>query len=332
MTDRDAQYVLAHHFPPWAAVRQIEPLDGAGGWSGSRLWRVTAELGDVFSLRRFPEGDWGPRLALVRDVLARVFAGGLTVVPVPLPSTAGASAVEHGGRWWELTPWMPGTADFRAQPTRERLRAAMQTLARFHRLASSGSLSRVSYDRAPALIDRCSSFRRIEQRAAQLAAHLHPGLDEALDHRAARLLDLYRIVAPQVAPRVSRAAENKYFLQPAIRDIHRDHVLFRGDEVTGLVDFGAMRIDTPLADVARLVGSLVADDAEARRLALDAYSEVRPLSEDDRGLIDLLDESGLAVAAVNWLTWLYLDRRDMGAAAPIVQRLDEILARLERRR
>ena len=60
-------------------------------------------------------------------------------------------------------------------------------------------------------------------------------------------------------------------LSPAIRDIHHDHVLFSGDQVTGLVDFGILRIDTPLADMARLVGSLVADDEPARKFALDIF-------------------------------------------------------------
>jgi homoserine kinase type II len=117
-------------------------------------------------------------------------------------------------------------------------------------------------------------------------------------------------------------------LQPAIRDIHHDHVLFTGDEVTGLIDFGAMRIDTPLADVARLVGSLAGDDCEARQIALQAYSELRPLSDADRQCIDLLDRTGVVLSAFNWLSWLYLDRRDMGAAAPIARRLHEIRIRL----
>ncbi|MBW8885212.1 MAG: phosphotransferase [Planctomycetia bacterium] len=121
-------------------------------------------------------------------------------------------------------------------------------------------------------------------------------------------------------------------LQPAIRDVHHDHVLFTGEEVTGLIDFGAMRIDTPLADVARLVGSLVGDDHEARQFACDAYSELRPLSEADRRLIDVLDETGVVLGALNWLIWLYIEHRDMGPVGPIVKRLNELLTRLEIRK
>jgi homoserine kinase type II len=121
-------------------------------------------------------------------------------------------------------------------------------------------------------------------------------------------------------------------LQPAIRDIHRDHVLFTGDEVTGLVDFGALRIDTPLADLARLIGSLASDNAAARQLALDAYAAVIPLSNTDRQLVDLLDDSGILLGGLNWLQWLYVERRDIGELLPIIARLDEIVGRLTRRR
>lgn len=148
--------------------------------------------------------------------------------------------------------------------------------------------------------------------------------------------------APQVLALACQALERPSFgsllgltpelrLQPAIRDIHHDHVLFTGDEVTGILDFGAMRIDTPLTDIARLVGSLVGDDHDARQFAFDAYAGLRPLSDADRRLIDVLDETRLILGALNWLTWLYVERRDMGPIGPIVRRMGEILMRLEGR-
>ena len=65
-------------------------------------------------------------------------------------------------------------------------------------------------------------------------------------------------------------------VQPCIRDIWHDHVLFTGDEVTGIIDFGAMDIDTPATDVARLLGSLVGDDEAGWRTASSAYSADSP--------------------------------------------------------
>jgi Ser/Thr protein kinase RdoA (MazF antagonist) len=156
-------------------------------------------------------------------------------------------------------------------------------------------------------------------------------LGNEIDDRAVRLWAIAGHALQRRSFAEALAAAPQLILQPAIRDVHHEHVLFTGDEVTGLIDFGALRIDTPLADVARLVGSLVGDDQEARTFAFDAYSERRPLGEMDRRLIDVLDESSVVLGAMNWLTWLYVERRDMGAVGPIVTRLDQILSRLESR-
>jgi homoserine kinase type II len=124
------------------------------------------------------------------------------------------------------------------------------------------------------------------------------------------------------------AAIGELRLQPAIRDIHDEHVLFTGDEVTGLIDFGALRIDTPLTDVARLMGSLVGSNYEQQQAALNHYAELRPLTEEDRRTIQLLDNAGVILSAANWLTWLYVERRDMGESQPIARRLDRLIQRL----
>src|SRR5205085_7730253 len=98
-------------------------------------------------------------------------------------------------------------------------------------------------------------------------------LGNGIDGRAVRLLAAAGEAVQKPALMEALAVAPQLALQPAIRDVHHEHVLFTGDQVTGLIDFGALRIDTPLTDVARLVGSLVGDDAEARRIALDAYAE-----------------------------------------------------------
>jgi hypothetical protein len=56
---------------------------------------------------------------------------------------------------------------------------------------------------------------------------------------------------------------------------------------------------------------------------------LRPLSQAERGIIDLLDQSNAVLSGLNWLRWLYVDRRDMGPLARVRHRLDEIAARLK---
>ena len=78
-------------------------------------------------------------------------------------------------------------------------------------------------------------------------------------------------------------------------------MLFTGDEVTGIVDFGGVDIDTPATDIARLLGSLVGDDEAGWREGIAAYSAVRPLTADEELVAKALDTSGLIVAGCNWL-------------------------------
>jgi homoserine kinase type II len=205
----------------------------------------------------------------------------------------------------------------------------MDALAQFHQLAAACE-SRMG--QAPAILDRQRQMQFLRDgELARIERALQQPLDGELDQRMALLFRLASGSLSDAFTGRMLAINDELCLQPAIRDIHHDHVLFTGDEVTGIIDFGALRIDTPLVDVARLVGSLAGDDREARAFALASYSEVRPLSERERQLIDLLDESGLVLAAFNWLKWLCVERRDMGATGPIVQRLDGIIGRLQKR-
>jgi homoserine kinase type II len=326
MSSLDFHTVLSAYRLDANSLPQIEPLGNAGGWSGSRLWRLKDAAGRELCLRRWSlEHPTRDRLRLIHSVLSGM-AFELPIVAFPLRTAAGGTFVEHEGHLWELTHWLPGKADFHVRPTRPRLRNAMSALAKFHELAAR-------YQRqvglAPTIDDcrrrmktlRVKGWALIEQSILTL-------LGNALDDRRQRLFHLAQqaFARPQLVERL--AAVSEVFVQPAIRDIHHDHLLFTGDDVTGIVDFGAMRIDTPLTDIARLIGSLVGDDFNARQFACDAYGELRPLTETDRLLIDLLDEIGLGFAALNWLIWLYVDRRDMGPIEPIARRLDAIIGRL----
>jgi len=327
--DLDIWAVLSFYALDRQMVRRVESIGSGGGWSGSRLWRVTDVVGRELCLRQWPrEHPSAERLRLIHEVLLGVAAAGIRFVPAPLSATSGGTFVPHDDHLWELTPWLPGRADFHVRPTRPRLRAAMRAVAEFHRAAAA--IVPQQRGPAPALADRQARLKAL--RGGELdaiAAAVARGLSPDLDVRARPVLELSRHRLAHVAEQIESARNIELPLQPAIRDIHHEHVLFTGDEVTGIVDFGALRIDTPLADVARLIGSLLGNDGEARQFALAAYAETCPLSETDRQLIDLLDESGIVLGGLNWLEWLYVERRDMGEVAPIVRRLDKIVARLE---
>lgn len=105
-------------------------------------------------------------------------------------------------------------------------------------------------------------------------------------------------------------------------------MLFVGDDVSGLIDFGAMQPDSVAADIARLLGSLAGDDRQAWTTGLAAYESVRPLSEPERTLIPIFDQANTVLSGLNWLQWIYLDRRQFDNRQAVMQRLDGNLPRL----
>jgi homoserine kinase type II len=117
-------------------------------------------------------------------------------------------------------------------------------------------------------------------------------------------------------------------LQPCIRDIWHDHVLFDGDTVTGLVDFGAVQIDTPATDVARLLGSLVGDDSTGWREGLTAYSTTRLLSDQESLAVFALDVAGTILAGCNWIRWIYVDGRQFPNEEQTKSRFSQFLKRI----
>jgi Ser/Thr protein kinase RdoA (MazF antagonist) len=119
-------------------------------------------------------------------------------------------------------------------------------------------------------------------------------------------------------------------LQPCLGDIWHDHVLFSGEEVTGLVDFGSIKVDHVTIDLGRLLGSLIGDDAEARRRGIEVYTQIRPLALEDISLIQVLDETGTLLGAANWLIWLYRDRRAFENLEQVSRRLGALVERLEK--
>lgn len=305
----------------------------SGGFSGSEIWRLEA-AGRRYCLRRWPAEHPAPeRLTFIHLVLREAAAQGLDFVPVPLQATAGTTFIEAAGRLWELTPWLPGRADFWAHPTAQRLAAALQTLAQFHQATQDiGSTEVGGVSPAPALVERRDQLARllaggIEQLVAAVSRKtVRPQLDSSL-REALRLTPR---LGERLLPQLKAACREPLRLQPAIRDLWHDHVLFTGERVTGLVDYGALRIDTPLTDIARLVGSLVEDDPPQRSAALAAYSAIRPLSAGDRQLIDLLDHSSVLLGLANWARWLYVERRQFTDLAGVEARILKLTSRLSR--
>jgi Ser/Thr protein kinase RdoA (MazF antagonist) len=163
----------------------------------------------------------------------------------------------------------------------------------------------------------------------EIAARIGPAPWPELEVRARRILRLFHEAASSVLARINSVRNLHVHIQPVVRDIWHDHVLYTDDEVTGLIDFGAMQNDCVSTDIARLLGSLVGDDADGWQFGLDAYRRERSLTPDEESLISVFDASTVLLSGMNWLHWIYAEDRHFDQRATILNRLDVTIDRLE---
>jgi Ser/Thr protein kinase RdoA (MazF antagonist) len=239
-------------------------------------------------------------------------------------------------RYFELSEWLPGAADFWDRPSPMRLQAAMRALAKLH-LAWRGTASPTS--ETPACVERrrryLDSLLSGELQSIKLA--LENDDRDALDTYVHRdiALDVLRIAwsaVPSLAQALDSARSLTVTQQYCLRDIWHDHVLFTDDVVTGVVDFDAVGMDSVSTDLARLVGSLIGDDPVRWEAAIAAYAELRSLNENERQLISVIDRANVVLTGLQWLSWLYIERRPFGAKSRVRQRITAIHERLTRMR
>jgi hypothetical protein len=309
--------------------QQIVELGNAGGFSGASFWRC--ELGGLsICLRRWPtEHPSAERLGFIHRVLRHLADTGIRCIPAPLETDAGASFLDQLGHFWEVSRWMPGRADFHDRPSNARLSDAMTVLAQIH--VASGELREFrEFGVGRGLIHRSRQIREItNEKITELLRGLNREPRNEIREAVQLILDLLRCLAPTKCFSWPQIEDLKCQLMPSIRDIWHDHVLFDDDRVSGIVDFGAMQVDSSVGDIARLVGSLVGDNSSKWNLALRAYAAVRPLSDQDRQLIKTFDLANVILSGWNWAHWLYVDRRTFSDTARVVARLREIRPRLQ---
>ncbi|MEQ8836919.1 MAG: phosphotransferase, partial [Lacipirellulaceae bacterium] len=133
---------------------------------------------------------------------------------------------------------------------------------------------------------------------------------------------------PLVYEEVLRATDHELPLQWILGDVHREHFLFTNGQVTGLVDFGAVCVDSRVRDIARLLDSIALDDPERWEVGVQAYQQVSPLTPDELAVLAAFDSGGVAVAAYRWLHWLVVEGRQLAPEA-VAARLEHLAGRLE---
>jgi Ser/Thr protein kinase RdoA (MazF antagonist) len=311
---------------------QVASSGNARGFSGAEVWQIRFGQ-QLYCLKKWPTSHPSyERLIYIHRVLQHVSGQGLCHtcnIAVPLADDRGQTIVDYHGALFELTRWLPGEADFERRPSEKRLVAAMAVLARFHLMAAT--FCPIACAPSPGIAERREQLASLRSGGLeQITRAVRPRDWSVLAPLAHEFLELAPRVIPRIEYALDRVARWSVALQPCIRDVWHDHVLFTDDTVTGLIDFGSLRIENVAGDVARLIGSLVADEAVARQSAIRAYEELRPLSMEERELVEVFDQSTTLLGGINWLRWIYCDERSFADRARVEHRFTFLLKRLYR--
>lgn len=322
--------------PPSRVLQWIEPvtsaanwlpLRGHGGYSGAQFWRKT-HGSEAWCLRCWPLEHPDPqRLLTIHGWLH--LCRDLPYIPTPWMNRQGASWIETPEGRWELTPWLPGCADFKTQPSHARLRMAVQALAEVH-LKWSGQRQFPSQGPCPAVSQRLHRFSDLSQgELERLRSCVLKRTGKSLSHLARRCLEQFDRHATGLRADLEHISATVLPLQPCLRDIWHDHLLFEGENLTGIVDFGAAKVDVVAGDLGRMLGSLIADSNDLWDIAQEAYDGVHVMTPQQWRLARLLDRSGCLLGAMNWLRWIWLDRRQFEDMSRVEQRLTQLVGRME---
>ena len=319
--------VVARYGRDLQPIGTVRSLGGYGGLSGSRIWRYSSALGEIL-IRSWPEATRGRRrIETIHGWLRNVVD--LPFVPQPFPALDGRTVHEFEGILWEATPWLPGSPDPVRPPRMERVRAAFKALGMFHARLSKGAVAAAS----PGLRLRGEELRRLLSGGFDaIEAELNAQPDDPCGPPAQEWLGLARRVAPEALKMIDASGRLASPLQPCLRDARPEHFLFEGDRLTGLIDFGAMDVESTAADLARLNGEwLPLPEGEALRdEGIKAYSEVAPLHFNHLTIAKAFEAAADVLIAERWIRWRFRERRRFDDPNATVDGIGRGLARLRK--
>jgi homoserine kinase type II len=316
--------VLGRYAPGQRPLAEPTSLGSAGGLSGSRLWRYAASNGPRV-LRAWPAGTGVGRVERVHAWLRSTTD--LPFIARPIAALDGSTAIESDGLCWEVAPWLPGEPTT-GVPAVAHVRAAFEGLDALHQ-----RLRRVEtrVGPSPGLAARREELRAlIEGGFDLLAARLAAQTGDPSATDAAAWLGLARRLAPGVLATTTAAARLGLPLQPCLRDARPEHFLFTADALTGLVDFGAMDVETPAADLARLAGEWLPRGtcAALRAEGLATYGRLRPITAEEFAAAEAFEALADVLIGERWIRWRFLEGRrfedDRATAAGIARGLTRL--------
>jgi len=156
-----------------------------------------------------------------------------------------------------------------------------------------------------------------------------PPVSPDLDPVLRRALATSSRVAPATVGELRSWEHRTFALQPCVRDLRADHILFDTDRIGGIIDYGAADIDHPAVDLARLLGDYAGPDDVRFTAGLNAYRSVNPTFEPSNEFVQLLAHTGAVCSVLGWLFRLVVRREAVPDPRAAAARITSLIARVD---
>jgi Ser/Thr protein kinase RdoA (MazF antagonist) len=300
------------------------------GLSSAIVYRIETHS-NWFALKRWP-------LLLDRDHLDSIHRfqqflaeGDRACTPRLMRWCHGGTCLDADSVHWELAEWKSGhPIEHLGQVSDQQLREAMEAIARMHQRSQQYV---VTQGPAPGLRQRLEGLRRCIDPPNDKRQRFLDSIVSHGDSSASKILVDLGVQAKKLAVQclepIREWSQSQFRCFWILRDVWREHLLFRGDHLIGILDFGAARVDWPGLDLVRSLGTLLLDSDPRWTTALAIYSRAQPETTLELELLKIVHRASIAISALQWLDWFADGQFDWTlASARSWQRVLELRAQL----
>lgn len=275
-------------------VYRIETL--AACYSMKR-WPVTAERERLLEIHRFQS-----YLADTRKSLT----------PGLVKWSNGETLLEADDAYWEIADWKSGAPiENLGDVNDEQIRQCAEALASIHSRSESyhtqvgvspGIQQRV--DGMIAAIQPCTDKRRrFLESISAYDKYVAANVLKDISIRSMRVI-------PSLLDSVQRLSKKSVKCFWILRDVWRQHILFQGNRISGMIDFGAARMDWPGLDLVRAFGTLMFESDPRWTMAIMHYLNQRGDDSLELADIRMIHRASVALSALQWLDWFAEEQFD----------------------
>ncbi|MEX0792262.1 MAG: aminoglycoside phosphotransferase family protein [Pirellulaceae bacterium] len=299
-----------------------------GGFSGSKTWEVKLPQGS-YCLRQWSPSVTAERILWIHREIGSRKAEGMDILPEYLMANSHQTIAEEMGSFWELATWLPGKP-VELPPEDHHGQAMFGALARLHAQGETKNKLSGNLTTSPGIESRLDVLGRWRGIDDSRFTQLTEGHLRHLRPLAEQLWAGFRRFELPLRGALEWGTTVRLPIVTCIGDPRPEHFLFEADRLTGLIDFGSLRQDFLALDLARLAGELYGNNLAQWELAEAWYGSDNQAMAPQWEVAWVFDAANALLSGLNWIDWLWVQRRRFDDLAEVEKRLRALVSRIDK--